>query len=81
MHFNTVMPPEVISKSSRLILISTHQLLIEGHKGLLSYDTACIRVRLKEATLTVSGHLLNIPEFAAEDLMIAGDIRSVEFDR
>lgn len=78
MRLNAILPPEATSKASRIVLTDTSHLLIEQHEGLFSYDDNCIRVRLHERMLTVSGSHLTIQQFSAEDICIRGDIRSLE---
>lgn len=81
MHLNAILPPEAVSNGSRLIMADASQLLIEGHKGLIAYDSRRIQTRLHSAQLTITGENLVIAQFTAEDMLICGDIRLLEFTR
>lgn len=78
MLLNSILPPEATSNASRVILTGARTLLIEGHKGLLSYDSDCIKVQLSEALLICRGSSLVISQFAANDLWIEGRINLLE---
>lgn len=79
MRLNAILPPEATSHTSRIVLTDASHLLIEQHEGLFSYDDNCIRVRLHERMLTVSGLRLCIRQFSADDICIQGEIHALEF--
>ncbi|MBR6788018.1 MAG: YabP/YqfC family sporulation protein [Clostridia bacterium] len=79
MHLNAVLPPEATAKESRIILTGDRSLLIEGHQGLLSYDSHCIKARLKHALLICTGNDLTISQFACDEMQIKGQVLSLEF--
>lgn len=81
MRLNGILPPETTTHESRLILSGGNKLLIEGHQGLLSYDTVCIKARLKNALLACSGENLVIRQFSQDDILIEGAILSLELQR
>ena len=80
MRFLEVAPPEVLSGAPRLICTGREETVIEGHTGLFSYETACIRVRTQMGVWTVSGENLVIDYFGAQDLLIRGRVDSVRMD-
>ena len=77
---NLLFPPEAVSGTSRIILTGEDRLLIEQHKGLFSYDSACIRVRIGEKILNILGEKLVIHRFGADEICIHGTVRALEFD-
>ena len=81
MLFNGVLPPEATNRESRLILSGGRSLLIEGHRGLLAYDSACIKAKLPHALLICQGADLVISAFSADDMLISGEIHSLELKR
>lgn len=81
MRLNAILPPEAITRASRIVLTDTQHLLIEQHKGLFSYDKNCILVRLADRMLFINGESLHISEFSAQDICIHGQIHSLEFKR
>ena len=78
MLFNHILPAEAISGTHRIILSSSDHLLIEGHRGLLSYSDDLIRVRLEKGILSCAGSQLVIRRFGSNDLTITGVIRTLE---
>ena len=78
MHFNHILPSEATSGTHRIILSSSDHLLIEGHRGLLSYSDDLIRVRLEKGCLSCAGSQLVIRRFASDELTITGAIRALE---
>jgi len=80
MRFREIAPPEVASGAPRLICTGRQEAVIEGHRGLFSYETACIRVRTGQGIWTVSGSDLTIDYFGAEDMRIRGRVDEVKMD-
>jgi len=68
---------QVMQNHPRLILTGREELLIEGHAGLFSYETKCVRVRTDCGLCEVTGERLTIDFFGAEDLLIRGRIDGV----
>jgi len=77
---NLLFPPEAVSNVSRIILIGEDRLLIEQHKGLFSYDSTCIRVRIGEKMLSVHGAGLVIRHFGTDEICIHGAVHGLEFE-
>ena len=70
-------PPAVRAGRPRVVIFGREEVLVEGHGGLFSYETACIRIRAGEGMLTVTGEGLVIAFFGAEDLLIRGRVDGV----
>lgn len=70
-------PPEVRGGMPRLVLTGREEVLIEGHRGLLSYETDCVRVRSGMGLVTVAGTGLTIGFFGTEDLLIRGRVQNI----
>ena len=70
-------PPEVRSDAPRLILTGNEEVLIEGHKGLFSYETKCVKVRCGSGLVSVSGESLVIVFFGTQDLLIRGSVSDI----
>lgn len=66
---------------SRLVLSGREQLIVEGHSGLFSYETKCIRIRTRDGLITVSGKDLIIEYFGLQDLMIRGQVEAIGLSR
>lgn len=68
---------QMMLKTPRMILTGREELLIEGHTGLFSYETKCVRVRTEQGLCEITGEGLTIDFFGAEDLLIRGRIDGV----
>ena len=77
MKINEWIPPEVGKGAARVILTGREEVVIEGHKGLFSYETKCIRIRSKAVLVTVSGQDLIIDHLGVQDLLIQGKVEDV----
>lgn len=73
-------PLEVRSDNPRVVLSGQEEALIEQHRGLFSYETGCVRVRVKDGILAVTGEKLVIAHFGAQDLLIRGKISVVALE-
>ncbi len=71
---------QALRNAQRLVLTGRGELLIEGHAGLFSYETKCVRVRTEKGLCEVTGENLTIDFFGAEDLLIRGRIDGVRLD-
>ncbi len=77
MKINDLIPPEVGKGTARVILTGREEVVIEGHKGLFSYETKCIRIRSRAGLVTVSGQDLIIDHLGVQDLLIHGKVEDV----
>jgi sporulation protein YqfC len=75
------LPGEVLEGIPKLSLTGNRRLHIEGHKGMLEYDSSIIAINGGETILRVYGHNLEILSMNAEELLIAGNIVKVEFEQ
>ena len=70
-------PLERMEEESRALWTGRREVIIEGHRGLFSYETSCIRVRCRDGLWTVTGEGLYIDHFGPEDLLIRGSVHAV----
>ena len=56
------------------------RLLVENHRGVLSYGDAQIIVRLPRGKLSVSGSALSLLVMTSEQLLIGGRIQTLEWE-
>lgn len=69
-----------VRKEPRVVLFGMREVLIERHRGIKSFDPACVRVRAGGREICVTGRGLSIPYFGLEDMVVAGDIQSLYFE-
>ena len=80
MLLNEIAPQEMAERESRALWTGRREVIIEGHRGLFSYETRCIRVRCRQGLWTVTGEGLFIDHFGPEDLMIRGSVHAVALE-
>lgn len=73
------LPKEITLNMPKINLIGNNQMLVENHRGIIEYTPSLIRVNSTVGVIRVQGNELNLRNIAAEDIMISGDIRSMEF--
>ncbi|MDE5990525.1 MAG: YabP/YqfC family sporulation protein [Clostridia bacterium] len=62
------------------ITIGKGYVVVEGHKGVLSFDSAKISVRLKKGKVNFDGEGMSIASSQKEELVIKGKILNIFFD-
>ena len=80
MLLNGIVPREMAERESRALWTGRREVIIEGHRGLFSYETRCIRVRCRQGLWTVTGEGLFIEHFGPEDLLIRGSVHAVALE-
>ncbi len=80
MHLNEIVPREMAERESSALWTGRREVIIEGHRGLFSYETRCIRVRCRQGLWTVTGEGLFIDHFGPEDLLIRGSVHAVALE-
>ena len=80
MLLNGIAPREMAERESRALWTGRREVIIEGHRGLFSYEPRCIRVRCRQGLWTVTGEGLFIDHFGPEDLLIRGSVHAVALE-
>ena len=73
------LPGDVIAGLSRVMITGNSELLIENHRGILEYGPEEIDVNCDKMIIKVRGGQLRLKSMNAQEMMLAGVIRSVEF--
>lgn len=72
-------PSYVISDSSKTTIVDNKSVLIEGYKNVVDYYSHYIKIRGNRVEFIIDGKNLDIKEITDEDLVITGEIYSVNF--
>ncbi len=75
------LPGNIIAGMSRMELIGTGTLLLEQHKGILSYGTEEIHVGISDGVVKIKGKELLLRAMDAQALLVTGQIMNIEFIR
>lgn len=73
------LPKDIILDLPRITMLGKLQLYIENHKGIIEYTKVRIRIQLREGTLRILGKDLTIKNIMEEEIVICGEIVSIEF--
>lgn len=74
------LPGEVLAGLPKLTVVGNGRLHIECHKGVLEYDSSLIVVNGGKLILKIRGERLEIAAMSAEEMLIRGQIVSIEFE-
>ncbi len=72
-------PQEIIDDVPRIVFDSNRRVYIENFKGITEYSGELIRINAGKYVVTVTGSDLEIKTMTAEDAVIEGGIKTVEF--
>lgn len=73
------LPKDITQGAFILTAIGNKELYIENYKGILEYTTNCIRIQGKNTYIVIEGRGLKIEHYTEEDMLIKGNIISVQY--
>lgn len=73
------LPKDITLNMPKMNLIGNNQMLVENHRGIIEYTPNLIRVNTTVGVIRIQGNELNLRNIATDDIMISGDIKSIEF--
>ena len=59
-------PDEVLKKCTVMTVLGRQEITVEGHEGILAYETDCIRIRIGRDVISVNGTRLVIDYYNDE---------------
>ncbi|RKD34733.1 sporulation protein YqfC [Thermohalobacter berrensis] len=74
------LPKDIVLDLPKITMIGNLQIYIENHKGIIEYNKQRIRINTNNGLLRIIGKNLSIRTIVTEEIIIAGEIESVEFD-
>lgn len=72
------LPADVVTGTSHIEIMGTGALLLERHKGILSYETTEIHIAISNGIIKIKGERLLLKAMDAQALLVTGQIRAVE---
>jgi sporulation protein YqfC len=75
------LPGNILAGMSRMEIIGSGTLLLEQHKGILSYGTEEIHIGVSDGVVKIKGTELMLRAMDAQALLVTGQLSSVEFIR
>lgn len=75
------LPPEVINSSTKITSIENTNILIEGYKQIMDYYDDYIKIKAHNMEIVIDGKELDIKEITDFELVIEGEIYSLNYKR
>lgn len=73
-------PKEVVTGLPKITILGFNEILIENYKGILLYEEFYIRVNTHIGVININGFNFNIKQMTEDDLLITGQIDSLEIE-
>ena len=73
-------PKELVTSSSKMVLLGNSEFTIENFKGIIEYETDKIKIKSGTGVVTVTGENLTINELGDEELFVKGKIKNIEIE-
>ncbi|HHU48393.1 MAG: sporulation protein YqfC [Caldicoprobacterales bacterium] len=73
------LPREIMMNLPKITMVGSNQMLVENHKGVIEYTPQRIRVNSSIGVIRVQGKDMNLKNIAADDIMITGEVKMIEF--
>ncbi len=74
------LPPEVVGRESQVLLSGSHQVTVEGHRGIRLYAPERIEVRGLKGAVCIDGAGLQVAFLSAQRLCIRGRIEALTLE-
>lgn len=74
------LPPEALGRESQVLLSGTHQLTVEGHRGIRLYAPQRIEVRTLRGCVCIDGTGLQVSFLSADRLCVRGKIDALTLE-
>ena len=74
-------PEEVSSQNSKITIQDFSKMLIENYKSILEYQDIYIRIKMYSGIVNITGTNLKLEDMTTDDIVINGDIDSVDFEK
>lgn len=72
-------PPEVVSSLPRLVWYGSEKLLIEQHRGIVTYQQDILRFQTACGLLTIEGKGLELSQYGPDQAMVRGRIARLSY--
>jgi sporulation protein YqfC len=73
------LPKEIVLNMPKLVMLGNGDVIIENYKGIVEYGEGVVRVNTTSGIIKLIGTDMFIKEITSENIMIYGNILSLEF--
>ena len=74
-------PKEISTNEPKRTIAGFKKMLIENYKVILEYQDIYIRVKTYIGIVNINGFNLKLGEMTSDDIVITGDIETVDFEK
>lgn len=74
-------PKEISTNEPKITIAGFKKMLIENYKVILEYQDIYIRVKTYIGIVNINGFNLRLGEMTSDDIVITGDIETVDFEK
>lgn len=74
-------PKEISTNEPKITIAGFKKMLIENYKAILDYQDIYIRIKTYIGIVNINGFNLKLSEMTSDDIMISGDIETVDFEK
>ena len=74
-------PEELTSDIVKITILGFNKMLVENYKAILEYQDFFIRIKMSTGLININGFELLLNEMTKDDLIITGNIESVDFEK
>lgn len=74
-------PKEISTNEPKITVAGFKQMLVENYKAILEYQDIYIRIKTYIGIVNVTGLNLKLGEMTSDDIMITGEIETIDFEK
>ena len=74
-------PQEISTNEPKITIAGFKKMLIENYKVILEYQDIYIRIKTYIGIININGFNLKLGEMTDDDIMVTGDIETVDFEK
>jgi sporulation protein YqfC len=73
------LPKDIVLDLPKITMIGNLQIYIENHKGIIEYSKERIRINTRRGVIRIIGKNMYIRTIITEEIIIVGEIETIEF--
>lgn len=74
------LPKDIVMDLPRITLVGNISFYLENHRGVIEYTDKMVRLSVNRGEVIVKGSNLSVKTLLAEEVILEGQIETVEFD-
>ncbi len=74
------MPKDLMLNLPKINIVGDKEAYIENYKSVLAYNEDAVKLKMQHKNIEIKGRRLQIRTITDEDILISGEITSIEFN-